>query len=95
MSVFSLPENIGIALLVVISTLVLLSYVLMVFLPQKKARLVIFPSVPLHLFLLNILFSLGATVDVVALAFLALLTLYLFLYAIRYYRTRKRQEDEL
>ena len=95
MSVFSLPENIDIALLVVISTLVLLSYVLMVFLPQKKAKFVIFPSVPLHLFLLNILFSLGATVDVVALVFLALLTLYLFLYAIRYDRTRKKKEDEL
>ncbi len=95
MSVFSLPGNVAIALVAVVSALVLLGYILMLFLPEKYAKVVIFPAVPLHLLLLNALFSIGATVDIVALVFLGLLFLYVSTYALLYYRKRKGKEDEI
>ena len=92
---FSFPEHIETVLLVVSAVLVLLSYALMLFLPEKKAKYVIFFAVPLHLFLLNALFSVGATVDIVALVFLGLLFLYISTYAFLYYKKRGGKEDEV
>lgn len=92
---FSLPEHIEIALLVIGAVLVLTCYALMLFLPEKYAKIVVFPAVPLHLLLLNALFSVGATIDIVALIFLSLLFLYVSTYAILHYRKRGGKEDEV
>ena len=87
-----------VVVLCIVSALVLLSYILMLLLPDEKAKYVVFPSVPLHLFLINALFSVGATLEVVALVFLVLLFLYVSAYA--WLRSRKgkaerRERDDL
>ena len=88
---FSLSPAAEITLLCVTSALVLLSYLLMLLLPKARAKYVIYAAVPLHLFLINALFSVGATVDIVALVFLGLLFFYVCAYMIREKRKLKRK----
>lgn len=80
---FSLSPEMEIFLLCLTCALVLACYLFTLFLPERWARFVILPSVPLHLLLINALFALGATVDIVALVLLALLFVYVGVYAIR------------
>ena len=80
---FSFSPLVEIILLCVVSVLVTLSYLLMLLLSRARAKYVIYAAVPLHLLLVNALFSIGATVDIVALVFLGLLFLYVCAYAIR------------
>lgn len=88
---FSFSPTVEIVLLSLSSVLVLLSYLLMLLLPKACAKYVIYAAVPLHLFLINALFSIGATVDIVALVFLGLLFFYVCAYTIREKRKLKRK----
>lgn len=93
---FSLPPTIERLLLILALAFVLATYALMLFLKGKWQKRIVFFAVPLHLLLLCALFSVGATVDVVALVFLALLFLYMLASALLYkVRAKKGKEDEV
>ena len=91
---FSLSPAGEITFLCVTSALVLLSYVWMLLLPKARAKYVIYGAVPLHLLLINALFSIGATIDIVALVFLALLFFYVCAYTLRAKRQSKVKGGE-
>ena len=88
---FFLSPTMEIVLLVLTGVLVLLCYSLMLLLPKARARYVIYGAVPLHLLLMNALFAVGATVDIVALVFLGLLFLYVCACSLRA-RTKAKSE---
>ena len=92
---FSLSLVAEIVLLTVTSALALASSLLMPLLPSRIAKYLPFFTVPIYLCLIFALFSVGATMDILALVFLALLFVYVGAYTLRYQsRLHKAQKEE-
>ena len=92
---FSLSPVAEIVLLSVTSALALASSLLMPLLPARIAKYLPFFTVPVYLCLIFALFSVGATMDILALVFLALLFVYVGAYPLRTQsRLLKAQKEE-